>query len=110
MINLMNAAKECRPMASSTSIAIALACSFGLTSVATCAAAPRLLPGVSPSVRPSAEPFGLFAFPLSDSPLKQKWLALGHELAVDRVQLALCESDRTGCASSSAVEFLAIID
>ena len=91
-------------MAAKTAIAVALACSIGLASTGACVAALRFSPGALPSIRQSVEPFGLIAFPISDGPLKRKWSALEHELADDKVQLALCDIDRVGCPSPPALE------
>ena len=97
-------------MASRTAIGIALACSLDLASVALCPSALRAAPGITPNTRQSGEPFGLPALPLSDGPLTRKWSALIHDLGDERVQLALCDKDRTSCPSSSAIKFLAIVD
>jgi predicted transglutaminase-like cysteine proteinase len=64
----------------------------------------------SGSAEKSAEPFGLFAFPLSEGGLREKWLGVEHELDGERVQLALCDGDRDRCASPAALRFLAIVD
>jgi predicted transglutaminase-like cysteine proteinase len=58
----------------------------------------------------SAEPFGLTASPVSAGPLFDKWSALKRKLDDERVQLALCDGDRDGCASDAALQFLAIVD
>jgi predicted transglutaminase-like cysteine proteinase len=56
----------------------------------------------------SAEPFGLFASPLSWGALRDKWLGVERKLDDERVQLALCEWDPDRCASPAALQFLAI--
>jgi predicted transglutaminase-like cysteine proteinase len=61
-------------------------------------------------VRQSAEPFGLSAVALSDGSLRDKWQALARRIDDDRVQLALCDGDREGCASPAALRFLAAVD
>jgi predicted transglutaminase-like cysteine proteinase len=58
----------------------------------------------------SAEPFGLFASPLSEGGLREKWLDVERQLDDERVQLALCDGDRERCASPAALRFLAIVD
>jgi predicted transglutaminase-like cysteine proteinase len=67
-------------------------------------------PDSTASVRPSSEPFGLPAFALSDGSLREKWQALASRIDDDRVQLALCDGDREGCASPAALRFLAAVD
>src|SRR6202795_3545020 len=61
-------------------------------------------------VEKSAEPFGLFASPLSEGGLREKWLDVERQLDDERVQLALCDGDRERCASPAALRFLAIVD
>jgi predicted transglutaminase-like cysteine proteinase len=58
----------------------------------------------------SAEPFGLFASPLSAGAVREKWLGLARKLDDERVQLALCDGDRDRCVSPAALRFLAIVD
>jgi predicted transglutaminase-like cysteine proteinase len=58
----------------------------------------------------SAEPFGLFASPLSEGGLREKWLDVERKLDDERVQLALCDGDRERCVSPAALQFLAIVD
>jgi predicted transglutaminase-like cysteine proteinase len=58
----------------------------------------------------SAEPFGLYASPLSSGGLRDKWLGVQRRLDDEMVQLALCEGDRDGCASPAALKFLDIVD
>jgi predicted transglutaminase-like cysteine proteinase len=67
-------------------------------------------PDSTASVRPSSEPFGLTAFALSEGSLRDKWQALASRIDDDRVQLALCDGDREGCASPAALRFLAAVD
>lgn len=69
-----------------------------------------LSPGAGVLVRKSAEPFGVFAFAVSDGSLRQKWFALKNKLDSDMVQLALCDGDRDNCASPAALKLLAIVD
>jgi predicted transglutaminase-like cysteine proteinase len=69
-----------------------------------------LSPGPSQIIRRSAEPFGLFAAPLSGGALQEKWRGVAHKLDDERVQLALCDGDRDRCASPAALQFLAIVD
>ena len=58
----------------------------------------------------SAEPFGLFAAPLSGGGLLAKWQGVQRRLEDEMVQLALCEGDRERCASPAALQFLAIVE
>ena len=58
----------------------------------------------------SAEPFGLFASPVSEGGLREKWLGVERKLDDERVQLALCDGDRERCVSPAALQFLAIVD
>jgi predicted transglutaminase-like cysteine proteinase len=58
----------------------------------------------------SAEPFGLFASPVSEGGLREKWLGVERKLDDERVQLALCDGDRERCASPAALQLLAIVD
>jgi predicted transglutaminase-like cysteine proteinase len=58
----------------------------------------------------STEPFGLAAFALAGGGLRDKWLGVQHRLDDEMVQLALCEGDRDGCASTAALTFLDIVD
>jgi predicted transglutaminase-like cysteine proteinase len=69
-----------------------------------------LSPGSAVLVRKSAEPFGAFAFAVSNGSLRQKWFALKDRLDDDMVQLALCDGDRDGCVSPAALKLLAIVD
>jgi predicted transglutaminase-like cysteine proteinase len=59
---------------------------------------------------PSAEPFGLSASAVYAGGLRDKWLGVAHKLDDERVQLALCDGDRDNCASTAALQFLAIVD
>jgi predicted transglutaminase-like cysteine proteinase len=58
----------------------------------------------------SAEPFGLFASPVSEGGLREKWLSVERKLDDERVQLALCDGDRERCVSPAALQLLAIVD
>ena len=69
-----------------------------------------MTPGVSELIRKSAEPFGLFAAPLSEGGVVEKWLRVERKLDDEKVQLALCDGDRERCASPAALRFLAIVD
>ncbi|MDE2375887.1 transglutaminase-like cysteine peptidase [Bradyrhizobium sp.] len=69
-----------------------------------------LSPGPATLVRKSAEPFGVFAFAVSDGGLRQKWFRLKDRLDDEMVQLALCDGDRAGCVSPAALKLLAIVD
>jgi predicted transglutaminase-like cysteine proteinase len=73
-------------------------------------AATLMTPGMSELIRKSAEPFGLFAAPLSEGGVAEKWLRVERKLDDERVQLALCDGDRERCASPAALRFLAIVD
>ena len=91
--------------------AVVLACGlawFGPAAVVTAATLDRSEP--SGLVEKSAEPFGLFASPLSEGGLREKWLGVEHQLDDERVQLALCDGDRERCVSPAALRFLAIVD
>ncbi|SFK05948.1 transglutaminase-like cysteine peptidase [Bradyrhizobium sp. Gha] len=81
-----------------------------LGSAADLRAGTLLSPGAGVLVRKSAEPFGVFAFPVSSGGLRQKWFALKEQLDDDMVQLALCDGDRDHCASPAALKLLAIVD
>jgi len=67
-------------------------------------------PRVPEAAGPSAEPFGLAASPIYAGGLHDKWQGVVHKLDDERVQLALCDGDRDDCASSAALQFLAIVD
>jgi predicted transglutaminase-like cysteine proteinase len=73
------------------------------------AAGPMML-GAQVHATASAEPFGLAAIPVNAGPVHDKWSGLAHKLDDERVQLALCDGDREGCASDAARQFLAIVD
>jgi predicted transglutaminase-like cysteine proteinase len=73
------------------------------------AAAPIPL-GAQVHVTTFAEPFGLAATPVSAGPVHDKWNELAKKLDDERVQLALCDGDREGCASDAALALLAIVD
>jgi predicted transglutaminase-like cysteine proteinase len=91
--------------------AVVLACGlawFGPAAVVTAATLDRF--ESSGLVEKSAEPFGLFASPLSEGGLREKWLGVEHQLDDERVQLALCDGDRERCVSPAALRFLAIVD
>ncbi|MBR0837629.1 transglutaminase-like cysteine peptidase [Bradyrhizobium manausense] len=81
-----------------------------LGSAADLRAGTLLSPGPGVLVRKSAEPFGVFAFAISTGSLRQKWFALKERLDDDMVQLALCDGDRSNCASPAALKLLAIVD
>jgi predicted transglutaminase-like cysteine proteinase len=91
--------------------AVVLACGIALFGPATDLTAGTLaLTGSSHLIGRSAEPFGLFASTLTAGGLREKWLGVERKLDDERVQLALCDGDRDRCASSAALQFLAIID
>jgi len=58
----------------------------------------------------SAEPFGLSTTAVYAGGLRDKWLGVARKLDDERVQLALCDGDRDNCASTAALQFLAIVD
>jgi predicted transglutaminase-like cysteine proteinase len=58
----------------------------------------------------SAEPFGLPASVVFGGGLRAKWLGVARTIDDERVQLALCDGDREGCASDAALRLLAIVD
>jgi predicted transglutaminase-like cysteine proteinase len=74
------------------------------------AAGTLISPGLAVAIGKSAEPFGLFASPLSEGGLREKWLGVERKLDDERVQLALCEGDPDRCVSPAALRFLAIVD
>lgn len=91
--------------------AVILGCSIAWFGTAPDLMAGTLMtPGMSELVHKSAEPFGLFASPLSEGGLLEKWLRLERKLDDERVQLALCDGDRERCVSPAALRFLAIVD
>ncbi|QDW41369.1 hypothetical protein FFI89_032170 [Bradyrhizobium sp. KBS0727] len=73
-------------------------------------AATLLSPGPATLIRKSAEPFGLSASSLTGGGLYDKWQGVQRRLEDELVQLALCEGDPDRCASSAALQFLAIVD
>ncbi|MBI5261427.1 MAG: transglutaminase-like cysteine peptidase [Bradyrhizobium sp.] len=87
--------------------AFMLLCAFGCFGSAELQAGTVLSPGPAVLIRKSVEPFGLFAFAISDGGLRQKWLRL---LDDEMDQLALCDADRDGCPSPAALKLLAIVD
>ena len=91
--------------------AIALACGIALLLPATNLRAATLdSPGSLEMASRSTEPFGLVAYPQSFGGLNEKWLGVVRKLDDERVQLALCDGDRERCASTAALQFLAIVD
>jgi predicted transglutaminase-like cysteine proteinase len=91
--------------------AVIIACGMAWFGPAPDLAAGTLLsPGAANLMQKSAEPFGLFASPLSAGPLREKWLDLERKLDDERVQLALCDGDRDRCVSPAALRLLAIVD
>ena len=69
-----------------------------------------LSPGAAVLIRKSAEPFGLPTAILLEGGLRDKWLAVQRRLDDELVQIALCDGDRDGCVSPSALKLLAIVD
>src|ERR1700744_1898977 len=69
-----------------------------------------LSPGAAAMLRTSVEPFGLSSVALTYGGLPDKWLAVERRLDDERVQLALCDGDRTHCVSPAALKLLAIVD
>ena len=91
--------------------AVALACGMAWFAPAVDASAGTLLtPGPAALFQKSAEPFAQPTALLMDGGLRDKWLGVQRRLDDEMVQLALCEGDREGCVSPSALQFLAIID
>lgn len=91
--------------------AVLLLCGLILTgSSAELRAGTLLSPGPAALVRKSAEPFGVFAFAISDGGLRRKWAELKDRLDDEMVQLALCDGDRARCVSPAALKLLAIVD
>jgi predicted transglutaminase-like cysteine proteinase len=58
----------------------------------------------------SAEPFRIPASVVSGGGLRAKWLGVARTIDDERVQLALCDGDREGCASDAALKLLTIVD
>jgi predicted transglutaminase-like cysteine proteinase len=86
---------------------------FGLVlagSAAELRAGTLLSPGPGILVRKSAEPFGVFAYTISNGNIRQRWFKLKNKLDDEMVQLALCDGDREGCVSPAALKLLAIVD
>ena len=69
-----------------------------------------LSPGAAVLIKKSAEPFGLPTAILLEGGLRDKWLAVQRRLDDELVQIALCDGDREGCVSPSALKLLAIVD
>src|SRR5471030_3053319 len=91
--------------------AVALACGLAWFGPAVDVTAGTLIsPGLAVAIGKSAEPFGLFASPLNEGGLREKWLGVERKLDDERVQLALCEGDPERCVSPAALQFLAIVD
>jgi predicted transglutaminase-like cysteine proteinase len=90
--------------------AIIIACLSWLGPVAELRAATLDLPASPQAAGRSAEPFGLYASPLSEGGLRDKWLGVERKLDDERVQLALCDGDRERCVSPAALQLLAIVD
>ena len=91
--------------------ALAFACGLAWLAVAAPAGAATLLsPGPAVLIKKSAKPFGLATTILGEGGLRDKWLGVQRRLDDDMVQLALCDGDREGCASTAALKFLAIVD
>jgi predicted transglutaminase-like cysteine proteinase len=91
--------------------AVGLACGMAWFGPAADLTAGTLIsPGLAVAIGKSAEPFGLFASPLSEGGLREKWLGVERKLDDERVQLALCEGDPDRCVSPAALQFLAIVD
>jgi predicted transglutaminase-like cysteine proteinase len=94
------------------SLVMLLACTMTWVGGATkLVAAPIGLPtGVAGAPPVAGEPFGLTSWSVSAGTLNDRWLKLARQLDDDRVQIALCDGDREGCASAAALRFLAIVD
>jgi predicted transglutaminase-like cysteine proteinase len=90
----------------------AITIALGLASLALPAAdaGTLLSPGAAAMLRTSVEPFGLSWAVLTYGGLRDKWRAVERRLDDERVQLALCDGDRTHCVSPAALELLAIVD
>jgi predicted transglutaminase-like cysteine proteinase len=61
-------------------------------------------------VASAAEPFGRPTAASSDNTLREKWQGVAREIEAEALVLALCEEDRSRCASPAALRFLAIVD
>jgi predicted transglutaminase-like cysteine proteinase len=89
----------------------AVTVALGLASLVPAADAGTLLsPGAAAMLRTAVEPFGLSSAVLTYGGLRDKWLAVERRLDDERVQLALCDGDRTHCVSPAALKLLAIVD
>ena len=82
----------------------------GLAGFAPAAAGTLLSPGAAVLIKKSVEPFGQPTAMLFDGGLHAKWQSLQRRLDDDMVQIALCDGDREGCVSPTALRFLAIVD
>jgi predicted transglutaminase-like cysteine proteinase len=90
---------------------VVLACGIAWFGPATDLTAGTLIsPGALDLIRKSAEPFGLFAAPMSEGDVREKWLGVQRRLDDEMVQLALCDGDRDRCVSPAALQFLTIVD
>lgn len=90
--------------------ALAVACGVAWLAAASAGAATLLSPGPAVLIKKSAEPFGLPTAILLEGGLRDKWLAVQRRLDDELVQIALCDGDREGCVSPSALKLLAIVD
>jgi predicted transglutaminase-like cysteine proteinase len=84
-----------------------LACSFAVLEPAVTIGAP-ILPQ-SLAAQPS-EPFGLSTSRVYFGGVLMKWLNVLRALDHEQVELALCNDNRTRCASGAALRFLSIVD
>ena len=91
--------------------ALAVACGVAWLAAASAGARRRCFPpGPAVLIKKSAEPFGLATTILGEGGLRDKWLGVQRRLEDEMVQLALCDGDREGCASTAALKLLAIVD
>ena len=95
---------------SQTRRVIALASSMLWFGTADLNAGALISPGALDLIRKSAEPFGLSVSRVHGGGLQEKWMGVERKLDDERVQLALCDGDRTRCVSPAALQFLAIVD
>ena len=85
---------------------------FGLTAAATgSAVAAPMMPFAASDLLRSAEPFSRSAATLpDDNALSGKWREVERQIDDEMLVLALCEEDRSRCASPAARKFLDIVE
>jgi predicted transglutaminase-like cysteine proteinase len=89
--------------------AATVACGLVWLTVSASATTPQSL-GLLDHPTEAAEPFGLAVSTVDGGGLVAKWRGVSRKIDDERVQLALCDGDREGCASDAALQLLAIVD